>query len=67
MSYCLFYRIDGSYRYQQTWMNAALACIAVMAMLTAQTLWGASSAAVKLDMKEMDSLVKVYSHISWQI
>ena len=48
-------------------MNAASACIAVMAMLTAQTLWGASSAAVNLDMKEMDSLVKVYSHTTWQM
>ena len=45
-------------------MNAVLACIAVITMLTAQTLWGASVAAVKLDMKEMDSLVKVQSHSS---
>ena len=44
------------------WMNAALACIAVITMLTAQTPWGASVAAVKLDMKEMGNLVKVCSH-----
>ena len=48
-------------------MNVALACIAVMAMLTAQTLSGASLADVKLDMKEMDSLVKVYSHTQRQM
>ncbi len=43
------------------WMNAALTYIVVITMRTAQILWGASVAAVKLDMKEMDSLVKVYS------
>ena len=43
-------------------MNVTLARIAVITMLTAQTPSGASVAAVKLDMKEMDNLVKVYSH-----
>ena len=43
------------------WMNAALACIAVISMLTARTLWGTLFAPVELDMKEMGSLVKVYS------
>ena len=43
------------------WMNATLACIAVISMLTARTLWGALVVPVELDMKEMGSLVKVYS------
>ena len=44
------------------WMNAVLPCIRVITMLNAQTLLGASLAGVVLDMKEMDILVKVYSH-----